>query len=156
PEGEDALRSIAVLPLLNLSSDPDNEYFSDGMADELINRLCKLPQLTVASRTSSFSFKGRNADLRTVATSLGVDTVLEGSVRRSGERVRITAQLVDGRSDRHLWSETYDRELKEVFAVQDEIARSIVRALEINLTPRQQRSLSHKPATEDMGAYDFY
>lgn len=156
PTAEDTPRSIAVLPLLNLSNDPDNEYFSDGMADELINRLSKLPQLTVASRTSSFSFKGRNVDLRTVAGSLGVDAILEGSVRRSGERVRITAQLVDGRSDRHLWSETYDRELKEVFSVQDEIARSIVQALEINLTPRQQRSLSHKPATEDMGAYDFY
>ena len=149
-------RSIAVLPFLNLSNDPENEYFSDGMSEELLNLLCKLPQLTVASRTSSFSFKGKGVDLGTVTKKLGVDVILEGSVRRSGDRVRITAQLIDGGTDRHLWSETYDRELKDVFAVQDEIARNIVNALEINLSPAQQHSIRKSTTTDDMDAYDFY
>ncbi|MCH8930457.1 MAG: tetratricopeptide repeat protein, partial [Proteobacteria bacterium] len=153
---DDQRRSIAVLPFLNLSNDPENEYFSDGMAEELLNLLCKLPQLTVASRTSSFCFKGKDVDLGTVAEKLGVDVILEGSVRRSGDRVRITAQLIDGKSDRHLWSETYDRELKDVFAVQDEIAHNIVEALKIKLTPTQQRSIQKKATTGDMDAYDFY
>ena len=100
----DGIDSIAVLPFVNLSNEPENEYFSDGMSEELLNLLCKLPQLTVASRTSSFSFKGKDTDIVTIARQLHVDVVLEGSVRRSGERVRITAQLIDGRSDRHLWS----------------------------------------------------
>lgn len=148
--------SVAVLPFLNLSNDPDNEYFSHGMSEEILNLLCKLPQLTVASRTSSFSFKAKDVDMATVAKQLGVDVILEGSVRRSGDRVRITAQLIDGKSDRHLWSETYDRELKDVFAVQDEIAQNIVDALEISLSPAQQRSIQKRVATEDMDAYDFY
>ena len=154
--GDDEFNSIAVLPFLNLSNDPDNEYFSDGMSEELLNLLCKVPQLTVASRTSSFSFKGKDADLGTVAKQLGVDVILEGSVRRSDERVRITAQLVDGRSDRHLWSETYDRELKDVFAVQDEIAHCIVEALELSLSPHAQRCILQRSPTEDMDAYDYY
>ena len=153
---EDERRSIAVLPFLNLSNDPENEYFSDGMAEELLNLLCKLPQLTVASRTSAFSFKGKDIDLGTVAEKLSVDVILEGSVRRSGERIRITAQLIDGESDRHLWSETYDRELVDVFAVQDEIARNIVEALEIKLTPAQKHSIKKNATTDDMDAYDFY
>jgi adenylate cyclase len=149
-------RSVAVLPFLNLSNDPDNEYFSDGMSEELLNLLCKLPQLTVASRTSSFSFKGKDIDLATVARKLAVDIILEGSVRRAGNRVRISTQLVDGHSDRHLWSETYDRELKDVFAVQDEIAHNIVKALELSLTPDQQRSIKKQNTTAVMEAYDFY
>jgi len=148
--------SVAVLPFLNLSNDPDNEYFSDGMSEELLNLLCKLPQLTVASRTSSFSFKGKDVDMGTVAKQLGVDVILDGSVRRSNDRVRITAQLIDGRSDRNLWSETYDRELKDVFAVQDEIAQNIVNALELSLSPAQQRLIQKQLVTEDMEAYDFY
>ena len=155
-ETKEGFDSVAVLPFLNLSNDPDNEYFSDGMSEELLNLLCKVPQLTVASRTSSFSFKGKDVDMGTVAKQLGVDVILEGSVRRSNERVRITAQLVDARSDRHLWSETYDRELKDVFAVQDEIAHNIVRALELSLSPAQQRCILQRSATEDMDAYDFY
>ncbi len=153
---DDGRRSVAVLPFLNLSNDPENEYFSDGMSEEVLNLLCKLPQLTVASRTSSFSFKGKDVDLGTVAKKLRVDVILEGSVRRAGDNVRITAQLIDGRSDRHLWSETYDRELKDVFAVQDEIARNIVSALELSLTPEQQRSIQKQAMTVDMDAYDFY
>ena len=148
--------SIAVLPFLNLSNDPDNEYFSDGMSEELLNLLCKVPQLTVTSRTSSFSFKGKDVDMCTVARQLGVDVILEGSVRRSNERVRITAQLVDGKTDRHLWSETYDRELKDVFAVQDEIAHNIVKALELSLSPVVQRCITQRSATDDMDAYDYY
>lgn len=154
--GEQRIDSIAVLPFLNLSNDPDNEYFSDGMAEELLNLLCKLPQLTVASRTSSFSFKGKDVDMGTVAEKLCVDAILEGSVRRSENRVRITAQLIDATSDRHIWSETYDRELKDVFAVQDEIAQNIMRALEISLSPDQERIIKKRAATRDMDAYDFY
>lgn len=153
---KEGFNSVAVLPFLNLSNNPENEYFSDGMSEELLNLLCKLPQLTVASRTSSFSFKGKNVDMGTVARQLGVDVILEGSVRRSGDRVRITAQLIDGHSDRHLWSEHYDRELKDVFAVQDEIAKAIVKALELSLSPAQQRSIRKLASTEDMDAYDFY
>jgi adenylate cyclase len=155
---DDAQRisSVAVLPFLNLSNDPDNEYFSDGMSEELLNLLCKLPQLTVASRTSSFSFKGKHVDMGVVAQQLGVDAVLEGSVRRSDDRVRITAQLVDATSDRRLWSETYDRELKDVFAVQDEIAQCIVEALQISLSPAERQYIRPRPSTEDMDAYDFY
>ena len=151
-----SFNSIAVLPFINLSNDPDNEYFSDGMSEEILNLLCKVPQLTVASRTSAFSFKGKDVDMGTVAKQLGVDVILEGSVRRSDERVRITAQLIDSRSDRHLWSETYDRELKDVFAVQDEIAHSIVNALELNISPLVERCILQRSATEDMDAYDFY
>jgi len=148
--------SVAVLPFLNLSNDPENEYFSDGMSEEVLSLLCKLPQLTVASRTSSFSFKGKDVDMGTVARQLGVDAILEGSVRRSGDRVRIAAQLIDARSDRHLWSDNYDRELKDVFAVQDEIAQNIVKALELSLSPAQQLSMQKKATTQDMDAYDFY
>lgn len=153
---KETFESIAVLPFLNLSNDPDNEYFSDGMSEELLNLLCKLPQLTVASRTSSFSFKGKNVDLRTVAEALAVDVILEGSVRRSGDKVRITAQLIDARSDRHLWSETYDRELRDIFAVQDEIAKNIVEALQLSLSPAQRQSLKKAAMTSNMEAYDFY
>lgn len=148
--------SVAVLPFLNLSNDPENEYFSDGISEELLNRLCKLPQLTVASRTSSFSFKGKDVDMGTVASRLGVDAILEGSVRRSGDRVRISAQLIDGRSDRHLWSENYDRELTDVFTVQDEIAKNIVDALELSLTPAQRQLIKREEIATDIDAYDFY
>jgi TolB-like protein/class 3 adenylate cyclase len=112
--------SIAVLPFVNLSRDEENEYFADGLADELLNMLSKIRGLRVASRTSAFYFKGKDADLATVAQKLNVATVLEGSVRKSGNRVRITAQLIQVATDSHLWSETYDRELTEIFAVQDD------------------------------------
>ena len=154
--GRDERSSVAVLPFVNLSNDPDNEYFSDGISEELLNLLCKVPKLTVASRTSSFSFKGKDADLRTIAQCLDVDVVLEGSVRRSGERVRITAQLIDAPTDRHLWSETYDRELSDVFDVQDEIAHSIVDALKISLSPDQRDLIRPMSTTSNMEAYDYY
>jgi adenylate cyclase len=148
-------RSIAVLPFINLSGDPENEYFSDGIAEEILNLLVKLPQLRVASRTSSFMFKSEKVDIPAVARRLGVSTFLEGSVRRAGDRVRITAQLIEVGTDSHLWSETYDRELQDVFAIQDDIARSIVAALEVKLTPRDRRALQ-SVATSDAKAYDYY
>jgi adenylate cyclase len=147
--------SIAVLPFVNMSGDVENEYFSDGIAEEILNLLVKLPQLKVASRTSSFVFKGKEANIPTVARELGVATVLEGSVRQAGGRVRITAQLIDAVSDKHLWSETYDREFKDVFAIQDDIAQSIVDALQMTLTPKERRSIQFV-ATSDAKAYDHY
>jgi len=138
-----------------MSGDPDNEYFSDGISEEILNLLAKLPQLKVASRTSSFNFKGKQASIPTVAHELGVTTVLEGSVRRSGNQVRITGQLIDAESDSHLWSETYDREMKDVFAIQDDIAQSIVRALQVTLTPKERRAMQFV-ATSNPEAYDFY
>ena len=147
--------SIAVLPFVNMSGDPENEYFSDGIAEEILNLLVKLPQLKVASRTSSFVFKGKDVNIPTVARELGVSTVLEGSVRQAGGRVRITAQLIDTETDTHLWSETYDREFKDVFEIQDDIAKSIVEALQVTLSPKERRSIQ-SVATSDAKAYDFY
>lgn len=148
-------KSIAVLPFVNMSGDAENEYFSDGIAEEILNLLVKLPQLKVASRTSSFIFKGKEANIPTVARELGVDTVLEGSVRRAGDRVRITAQLIEAASDSHLWSETYDREMNDVFAIQDEIAQNIVNALEVTLSPKERRAIQYV-ATSNAQAFDFY
>ena len=148
-------RTIAVLPFVNMSGDAENEYFSDGIAEEILNLLTKLPQLKVASRTSSFVFKGKEAGIRAVATELDVSYVLEGSVRRAGDHVRITAQLIEADGDSHLWSETYDREMKDVFAIQDDIARSITDALKVALSPRERRALQNV-ATADAQAYDFY
>jgi len=155
PAEVDDRRSIAVLPFINMSGDPENEYFSDGIAEEILNLLVKLPQLRVASRTSSFKFKGEKVDIPEVAQKLNVSTLLEGSVRRAGDRVRITAQLIEVGTDSHLWSETYDREMNDVFAIQDDIARSIVAALEVTLTPRDRRALQYV-ATSDAKAYDYY
>ena len=121
--------SIAVLPFVNMSRDEENEYFADGLSEELLNVLAKIRGLRVASRTSAFSFKGKDVDIPTVAQKLNVATVLEGSVRKSGKRVRITAQLIQVATDSHLWSETYDRELDDIFAVQDDIAQSVVKEL---------------------------
>src|SRR4029077_17640135 len=121
--------SIAVLPFINMSRDEENEYFADGLSEELLNVLAKIRGLRVASRTSAFSFKGKDVDIPTVAQKLNVATVLEGSVRKSGKRVRITAQLIQVASDSYLWSETYDRELDDIFAVQDDIAQSVVKEL---------------------------
>ena len=125
--------SIAVLPFVNMSDDASNEYFSDGISEELLNLLAKIPQLRVISRSSAFSFKGKDIDIPTVAEKLNVAHVLEGSVRKAGNKVRITAQLIEARSDTHLWSGTYDRELDDIFAIQDEIAAEIVGQLKITL-----------------------
>ena len=151
----DHRKSIAVLPFVNMSGDADNEYFSDGISEEILNLLVKLPKLRVSSRTSSFAFKGKEFDIPVVAKRLNVGTVLEGSVRKAGDRVRITAQLIDTRSDSHLWSEIYDRELKDVFEIQDDIAQSIVDALEVTLTPKERRAIQYV-ATSNAQAYDYY
>lgn len=148
-------RTIAVLPFVNMSGDAENEYFSDGISEEILNLLAKLPQLKVASRTSSFNFKGKETSIPHVARELGVGTVLEGSVRRVGNHVRITAQLIEADSDSHLWSETYDREMKDVFQIQDDIAQSIVKALQVTLTPQERRAMQFV-ATSDPEAYDYY
>jgi adenylate cyclase len=151
----DRRRSIAVLPFVNMSGDEENEYFSDGVAEEILNLLTRLPQLRVSSRSSSFAYKGKKINVKKVSEDLGVSTLLEGSVRRAGDRVRITAQLIDTATDSHLWSETYDREMKDVFAIQDDISKSIVDALEVTLTPRDRRALQYV-ATSDAQAYDYY
>ncbi|MCW8925949.1 MAG: tetratricopeptide repeat protein [Xanthomonadales bacterium] len=151
----DQHRSIAVLPFVNMSGDEENEYFSDGVAEEILNLLTRLPQLRVSSRSSSFAYKGEQINVKKVAEDLGVSTLLEGSVRRAGKRVRITAQLIDTATDSHLWSETYDREMKDVFEIQDDISQSIVDALKVTLTPRDRRALQYV-ATSDAQAYDYY
>lgn len=154
-DGEHERRSIAVLPFVNMSGEVENEYFSDGIAEEILSLLTKLPQLKVSSRTSSFFFKGKEVDLPMIAAKLDVGTVLEGSVRRAGNRVRITAQLIDVASDSTLWAETYDRELRDVFAIQDDIAQSIVDALKVTLSPKERRAIQYV-ATADVQAYDDY
>jgi TolB-like protein/DNA-binding winged helix-turn-helix (wHTH) protein len=126
-------KSVAVLPFVNMSDDPGNEHFSDGLSEEILTLLARIPELKVIGRTSSFSFKGKNEDLRVIGQTLGVKTVLEGSVRKSGEEVRITAQLVDVSDGSNIWSETYDRTMTDIFAVQDDVAAAIVNALQIHV-----------------------
>jgi TolB-like protein/DNA-binding winged helix-turn-helix (wHTH) protein len=130
--------SIAVLPFIDLSPEQNQQYFSDGVSEEILNLLAQAPDLQVIARTSSFSFKGRNADIAEIAAKLNVAHVLEGSVRKSGSRVRITAQLVDGANSAHLWSETYDRELQDSFAVQSDIAARVSEALKVTLADKQR------------------
>jgi len=126
-------RSIAVLPFVNLSADPEQEYFSEGISEELLNLLAKIPELRVISRSSAFSFKTQNVDIPTFANQVNVAYVLEGSVRKSGNNIRITAQLIDALTDTHLWSKTYDRTLDDIFAVQDEIANKVVSQMKVEL-----------------------
>jgi serine/threonine protein kinase/Tfp pilus assembly protein PilF len=147
--------SLAVLPFRNMSADPENEYFSEGLAEELINALAKVEGLHVASRTSAFAFKGRNEDIRKIGEQLNVRTVLEGSVRKAGTRVRISAQLVNVADGYQLWSETYNRELADVFAIQDEIAHSIAKALQVILSEKEQRAIEKVPTTH-VKAYEYY
>src|ERR1017187_3838334 len=146
--------SIAVLPFVNLSSDKENEYFSDGLADDLINALTKVRGLRVVARGSAFQFKGKNPDIRAVGRQLNVATVLEGSVQRSGDRLRITAQLSSVADGYHVWSERYDRRLADVFAVQDEISRAIVSALEVRVAGDPGRLV--QSSTQDLEAYNLY
>ena len=147
--------SIAVLPLANLSRDPEQDYFADGLTEELLDLLAKVPGLHVAARTSAFSFKGKNEDARTIAEKLNVATLLEGSVRKAGDQVRITTQLINAADGYHLWSETYDRKLTDVFAVQDDIAQAVVAALKVKLLPGQApNSRAHR--TSDPEVYRQY
>jgi len=150
-----SLKSIAVLPFVNMSNDPDQEYFSDGMAEEIINSLTRLKKLKVAGRTSSFQFKGKNIDMRELGEKLNVDSVLEGSVRKQGNRLRVTAQLVNVEDGYHLWSEKYDRELVDVFAIQDDIALAITKKLKLTLL-RHESDLISNSYTPNTEAYELY
>jgi len=150
-------KSIAVLPFVNLSSDPEQEYFSDGISEELLNVLAQFPDLRVAARTSSFQFKGDNRDISEIAELLKVNHVLEGSVRKAGTRLRITAQLIQAGSGYHLWSQTYDRELQDVFAIQDEISLAIGDAMKVQLALQGSNASAPKvPETSNTLAYEAY
>lgn len=150
-----AIKTIAVLPFQNLSGDPEQEYFADGVTEEIINALGQIHGLRVAGRSSSFSFKGRNEDLRSVGAKLNVATILEGTLRRSGDRLRITAQLIDAGSGYQLWSERYDRVMADVFALQDEIANTIAGRLQLSLSDSVQEQPVQPPTTH-IGAYELY
>ena len=147
-----AAKSIAVLPFADMSAGKDQEYFADGLSEELLNLLAKLPELRVIGRTSSFQFKGRNEDLRVIGEKLNVAHILEGSVRKSGEKVRITAQLIKAADGSHLWSETYDRTLDDIFAVQDDIAGEVVKALKLTLLGT---ALTTRSKPQDSEAYNL-
>ena len=147
------IKSLAVLPFVNMSSDKDQEYFSDGLAEEIINALAKVPGLRVIARTSAFAFKGKQEDIRRIAEMLGVTNIVEGSVRKSGSRIRVTAQLIDAADGSHIWSERYDREMTDVFAVQDEICDSIVNELRIHVVGGRPLVKRH---TDNVEAYNLY
>lgn len=156
-EEEQAPQTIAVLPFVDMSAEGDNEYFSDGLTEELLNILAKIRELRVAGRTSSFAFKGKDEDLRSIGEKLSVETILEGSVRKDDKRnrVRITAQLVNVEDGYHLWSETYDRDLEDIFAIQEEIAREVAQAMRITLLGEDEERIAHQAVT-DLSAYDLY
>jgi non-specific serine/threonine protein kinase len=154
-EAEAERQSVAVLPFHNMSADPENEYFTDGLTEELISALAKVDGLQIPARTTVFALKGTDLGVQEIGNQLGVDNVLEGSVRKAGNRIRISAQLVKVADGFNLWSETYDRELEDVFVIQDEIANSIVEALQITLSARDQRAL-RAGQSADIHAYDFY
>jgi adenylate cyclase len=149
------LPSIAVLPFADMSREKDQGYFCDGIAEEIINALCRVQGLRVASRTGSFQFKDGAADLREIGHALRVDNILEGSVRKTDHRLRITVQLIEAARGFHLWSESYDRELRDVFAIQQEIAHAVVRSLRVTLTPQEKGALAEVP-TSEVQAYDYY
>ena len=153
-EVEEAPKTIAVLPFDNLSPDPDQEYFADGIAEELLNSLTRISELEVRGRTSSFYFKGKDEDLRTISEMLNVEYILEGSVRKAGEQVRITVQLINTRKDAHIWSESYERTMDDIFATQDDIAQSVMDALQITLRVGE---LGSTPGmTSNTAAYDAF
>jgi TolB-like protein len=150
-------RSIAVLAFENMSGDPEQEYFSDGISEELLNLLAQIPELTVISRSSAFSFKGKNVAIPAIAEQLNVAHVLEGSVRRDGNRVRITAQLIEANSDSHLWSESYDREFENIFAIQEEVAAAISDVLRARFATAPGGSKQPTVIrSASMDAYDAY
>lgn len=153
---KEPVNRLAVLPFMNLSADPENEYFSDGITEELLNVLCKVDGLQVTSRTSSFAFKGMNRDIRDIGIQLNVDRVLEGSVRKAGNRVRITAQLINAADGYHLWSETYDRDLTHIFEVQDEISNIIANKFRGNLASQDHQEKLVKAPTPNIEAYTLF
>ena len=146
--------SVAVLPFVDMSAERDQDFFCDGVAEEIGNALCYVQGLKVAARTSAFQFKGRVADVREIGRTLGVDTVLEGSVRKAGERIRVTAQLVGASDGYHLWSKTFDPKLEDVFAIQDEIAQQVTRALQKSLM-RAEPAVD-RGGTSNSDAYEYY
>jgi len=146
--------AIAILPFTNMSGDPEQEYFSDGISEDIITDLSKIADLTVIARNSSFTYKGRSVDVRSIGRELGVQSVLEGSIRRSGNRVRITAQLIDATSGGHLWADRYDRDLTDIFEVQDDVTRRIVEALKVTLSPGEKERLADTK-TSNLAAYDY-
>ncbi len=150
-----AAKSVAVLPFTNMSADPENEYFTDGMAEEIINALSKIQSLRVASRTASFAFRGKSEDVAEIGEKLRVSTFLEGSVRKMGNRIRITAKLVNVADGYQLWSERYDREMEDIFAIQDDISQAIVKALRVILTEDEKKAIE-KTRKVNMEAYDYY
>jgi len=155
PAAPKAAKSVAVLPFVDMSPEKDQDYFTDGMAEEIINALSKIQALRVASRSSAFAFKGKNQDIRAVGEQLGVSTVLEGSVRKAGNRLRITAQLINVSDGYHVWSDRYDRQMEDVFEVQDEIAGSIVKALRVVLSDDAKRAIE-QARPENVQAYEYY
>ena len=151
----DERASIAVLPFANMSAEAENEYFADGLSEEILNKLARVPDLRVIARTSSFAFKGENRDLREIGDILGARHVLEGSVRRQGDEVRVTAQLIETEDGSHLWSDTWDRQFEDVFAIQDEVAESVVEALNIVLDEASRRAM-HQAGVRDAEAFIAY
>jgi len=155
PIRKDGVPSIAVLPFVDMSQEKDQSYFCEGIAEEIINALCRLEGLRVSSRTASFQFSGITSEPREIGRRLRVETLLEGSVRKSGNRLRITAQLIDTAHGFHIWSKSFDREMRDIFEIQEEIAQSIVRALQVSLTPQEKGALLAVP-TRHVQAYDYY
>ena len=147
--------SICVLPFANMSGDAEQEYFSDGISEDIITDLTKVSALAVIARNTAFTFKGQPVDVREVARKLGVSHVLEGSVRKAGGRVRITAQLIDGATGDHVWAERYDRDLTDIFALQDEISKAIVEALKLKLLPEEKKAIEQR-GTTNVEAYNLY
>ncbi|MEE9161864.1 MAG: hypothetical protein V3U35_02740, partial [Candidatus Neomarinimicrobiota bacterium] len=148
-------KSVAVIPFVNFSDSKDDEYFSDGITDDILTHLSKIGELKVIARTSVMQYKNTDRRVRDIARELGVASILEGSVRRSGNTVRITSQLIDADTEEHLWAETYDRELTDIFAIQTDVARRIAKALKATLTPDEQERIEKKP-TENLEAYEWY
>ncbi len=147
--------SICVLPFANISDDPQQEYFSDGISEDIITDLSKVSALSVVSRNTAFTFKGKSVEVPQIARQLGVSHVLEGSVRKAGNRVRITAQLIDAAADDHIWAERYDRDLTDIFALQDEISEAIVKALKLKLLPEEKKAIEQR-GTTNLEAYNLY
>jgi TolB-like protein/Tfp pilus assembly protein PilF len=155
-EKAQSIKSIAVLPFVNMSADKENEYFSDGITEEILNALVKVDGLQVTSRTSSFAFKNKNIDAREISNQLSVNTILEGSVRKAGNKVRITAQLINSADGYHIWSDVYDRKLEDIFEVQDEIAGKIANTLREKLTGKEKKEHLVTTATNNLDAYNLY
>src|SRR6476659_4013173 len=147
--------SIAVLPFVNMSGDPEQEYFSDGITEDIITDLSKVSGLFVVARNTAFTYKGKHVDVQEVAKRFGVNFILEGSVRKAGTRVRVTGQLINGKDSGHVWADRYDRDLTDIFAIQDEITHAIVEQLKVKLLPQEKKSIGQAP-TENVEAYTFY